>query len=172
VNISFRQGDDFLPVLDAAEKQLRASLDLISGSAVERKKYSIAVHYRLVAEEDIARVETIVDAVLADNERLVKGSGKKVFELRPGIDWNKGKALLWIIDALGFDRNKTAPVYIGDDTTDEDAFAVIGDNGIGIVVSEGKANDMTSACYTLADTEEAGSFLEKLARWISEGGER
>lgn len=172
VNISFRQGDDFLPVLDAAEKQLRASLDLISGSAVERKKYSIAVHYRLVAEEDIARVETIVDAVLADNERLVKGSGKKVFELRPGIDWNKGKALLWIIDALGFDRNKTAPVYIGDDTTDEDAFAVIGDNGIGIVVSEGKANDMTSARYTLADTEEAGSFLEKLARWISEGGER
>jgi len=31
---------------------------------------------------------------------------------------------------------------------------------------------MTSARYTLADTEEAGFFLEKLARWISEGGER
>ena len=172
VDISFRQGDDLLPVLDTAEKQLRASLDGISGSAVERKKYSIAVHYRLVAESDITRVETIVDTTLADHKSLVKGSGKKVFELRPDIDWDKGKALLWIIDALGFELNKTVPVYIGDDTTDEDAFAVIGWNGIGIVVSEGKIDDMTSARYSLANTEEVGSFLQKLNRLISKGGER
>ncbi len=172
VDISFRQGDDLLPVLDTAEKQMRASLDGISGSAVERKKYSIAVHYRLVAESDITRVETIVDTTLADHKSLVKGSGKKVFELRPDIDWDKGKALLWIIDALGFELNKTVPVYIGDDTTDEDAFAVIGWNGIGIVVSEGKIDDMTSARYSLANTEEVGSFLQKLNRLISKGGER
>ncbi len=170
-NISFRQGDEFLPLLDKAETSIRSLLENIPGTSVERKKYSIAVHYRLAAEKDIPRVETIVDNSLAEHKGLVKGSGKKVFELRPGIDWDKGKALLWIMDALEFDLQSTAPVYVGDDTTDEDAFAVIGDNGIGIVVSEGKATETTAARFTLADTEEVGVFLQKLTRWIREGGE-
>jgi alpha,alpha-trehalase len=168
-NMSFRQGDEFLPLLDKAETGIRNLLENIPGTSVERKKYSIAVHYRLAAEKNVPRVETIVDDSLAQHEGLVKGSGKKVFELRPGIDWDKGKALLWIMNALEFNPQTTAPVYIGDDTTDEDAFAVIGEHGTGIVVSEGKAGESTAARFTLADTEEVGVFLQRLTSWISEG---
>lgn len=171
-DMSFRQGDEFIPLLDKAEKAIRTLLNEIPGTSIERKKYSIAVHYRLAGEEDIPRVEAIVDNSLAEHEGLVKGSGKKVYELRPGIDWDKGKALLWIMNALGFELKATAPVYIGDDTTDEDAFAVIGNHGTGIVVSEGKATESTAARFTLADTEEVGIFLQRLTTWISEGEER
>jgi len=170
LDISFQQGDEFLPVLDSAESRLRDIVSDISGAAVERKKYSIAVHYRLVRDPEIPRVEAAVDDVLADHEGLVKGSGKKVFELRPDLDWDKGKALLWLMEALGFRMHETLPFYLGDDTTDEDAFAVIRERGIGIVVIEGKnAGEKTSARYSLPDTDSVRTFLEKLHQYLEEG---
>jgi alpha,alpha-trehalase len=159
-----------LPVLDSAESRLRELIKDIPGAAVERKKYSIATHYRLVEEKDVPKVEAAVDEVLAACEGLVKGTGKKVFELKPGIDWDKGKALLWLLEALGFEIHDTLPVYIGDDTTDEDAFAVIRENGIGIVVTEGKdPAEKTSARYSLPDTPAVRTFLERLLHHLKEG---
>ncbi len=170
LNLSFRQGDEFLPVLDSAESRLRELIKDIPGAAVERKKYSIATHYRLVEEKDVPKVEAAVDEVLTACEGLVKGTGKKVFELKPGIDWDKGKALLWLLDALGFEIHDTLAIYIGDDTTDEDAFAVIRENGIGIVVTEGKdPAEKTSARYSLPDTLAVRTFLERLLHHLKEG---
>ena len=51
--------------------------------------------------------------------------GKKVFEVRPNVPWNKGKALLFLLEKLGITRDSGAvTLYIGDDITDEDAFEV------------------------------------------------
>ena len=47
---------------------------------------------------------------------------QKVFELQPDVDWNKGKAVRWLLDALALDPASTFSIYIGDDVTDEDAF--------------------------------------------------
>src|SRR5690606_7121348 len=81
----------YLPALDRAERQLEAALGGIAGALVERKRFAIAAHYRLVAAENVAKVEAAVDAALAANPELRKTYGKKVFELRPRIDWDKGK---------------------------------------------------------------------------------
>jgi len=52
--------------------------------------------------------------------------GKKVFEIRPNVPWNKGKALLFLLEKLGITRESGAmTLYIGDDITDEDAFKVL-----------------------------------------------
>lgn len=49
----------------------------------------------------------------------------QVLEIRPSIKWNKGNALEYLLDTLGFaESNDVLPIYIGDDTTDEDAFKV------------------------------------------------
>ncbi len=56
--------------------------------------------------------------------------GKKVFELRPRFDWDKGKAVLWLLRALGQTGADILPFYIGDDLTDEDAFRALRDRGI------------------------------------------
>lgn len=50
---------------------------------------------------------------------------KQVIEIRPSIKWDKGRALEYLLDTLGFANDGDAiPVYIGDDRTDEDAFKV------------------------------------------------
>ncbi len=46
-------------------------------------------------------------------------------EIRPKINWDKGRALQYLLDTLGFNNLKDVlPMYIGDDKTDEDAFKV------------------------------------------------
>ena len=161
-----QQGKDFLPALEEAEKQLRDILRPVEGALVERKKFSIAVHYRKVRQEEVPQVEDGVDRVLEKSPGLRKSFGKKVFELQPEIDWNKGKALFWVLDALDLDGPDVLPFYIGDDTTDEDAFRAIEDRGIGIVVMNRPRP--TRARYALRDPDAVGRFLEALRTVIGQ----
>src|SRR5215831_8641319 len=88
-------GAAYLPVLDAAEMELREALDDIPGAQLERKHFSVAAHYRNVNESDAVRVAEAVDTVAARHRELRRINGKKVYELLPDIDWHKGKAVLW-----------------------------------------------------------------------------
>jgi trehalose-phosphatase len=164
--IRSEKGSEALPQLDAAENQLRGRLADIEGALVERKKYSIAVHYRRVASELAERVEKKVDEVLEGHNGLRKGHGKKVFELQPDVDWNKGRAVLWLMERLGLSPEKVRPVYIGDDVTDEDAFRALPEQGTGIVVHGGEER-LSYARYGLVDPEEVQTFLHRLSEWFS-----
>jgi alpha,alpha-trehalase len=150
-----------LPALDAAERALRAALAGIPGALVERKRFSIAAHYRLTAERDVPAVEQAVDTVLREYAELRKGHGKKVFEVQPHVDWDKGAALLWLLRALDLDRPGVRPVFIGDDVTDEHAFRAIADLGLGIAVLDRPRR--TAARYQLRDPGEVRTFLQRLA---------
>lgn len=152
---------EFLPALDRAEERLWREVAGIDGVLVERKKFAIAVHYRLVAEPEVARVERAVAAVAAEVPDLRRTAAKKVFALRPRVDWDKGRAVLWLLTALGLDGEDVLPLYLGDDDTDEDAFAALEGRGLGILVSD--AGHTTAAEYVLADTQEVGRFLGDLA---------
>jgi alpha,alpha-trehalase len=162
------KGTEALPELEAAEEALLNRLKDIRGAQVERKKYSIAVHYRRVAGERAPEVEKIVDAVLADHGGLRKGRGKKVFELQPDIDWDKGRAVVWLQGKLGLGGEDARPVYIGDDVTDEDAFAALKESGVGIVVHGGE-HRFTHAGYGLTDPEQVQRFLAELTLAIHGG---
>jgi alpha,alpha-trehalase len=151
---------DHLRGLDEAQEALETLIGSIPGAQVERKKFSIAVHYRNVEEGRVAAVEEAVDRTLERHADLRKGRGKKVFELQPAVDWNKGRALGWLLEQLHFDRSKVLPLYIGDDLTDEDAFLALEQHGIGIVVGEGDRT--TAARYRLQDPDQVQRFLRAL----------
>jgi trehalose 6-phosphate phosphatase len=94
----------------------------VPGVLFERKRFSLAVHHRMVADpDDVARVERAVDAALVGTH-LRRREGKRVIELLPDVEWDKGRALRWILDVQGLDTHRTFPIHIGDDETDEDAF--------------------------------------------------
>ena len=152
---------EFLSNLDMAEKELHAVLGGISGARVERKRFSVAAHYRNVKENDVPKVEQAVSEVATRHRGLRRMEGKKVFELLPAIAWDKGKAMLWLLETLGSERGNIRPIFIGDDRTDEDAFRALEQRGIGILVSE--QSQPTGAKYSLKDPAEVEYFLRALS---------
>jgi len=166
LRMEYEGGKDRLPDLAAAERELHERIDPIAGARVERKRFAIANHYRNVAEQDVPRVEQAVREVLGRHERLRLSHGKKVYELRPDIDWDKGRAVFWLLEALGLDRDDVLPFYLGDDVTDEDAFAALSERGIGVIV--GNPSYKTNASYSLRDTPEVEQFLGQLAGLIGD----
>ncbi|MCC5979481.1 MAG: trehalose-phosphatase [Salinarimonas sp.] len=157
------KGKAFLPALDDATQKLEEALSGIPGARVERKKFSLAVHYRHVAREAEAKVEEIVREVVADNGKLRASGGKKVYDVKPRADWHKGRAVLALLDTLGLAGDDVVAFYLGDDTTDEDAFRILARDGIGIVVRD-RENRASAARYALDDVEAVERLLAGLAR--------
>jgi trehalose-phosphatase len=159
--VSEQHAAEFVPELDRAEAELRPLLQPTPGARLERKRFAIAVHVRQVDEQMVPGVEAVVDRVALVHRRLRKSIGKKVFELRPDVAWDKGRAVLRLMAILGLDRPGVVPVYVGDDVTDEDAFDVVRDRGLGVVV-RGEGDDRpTSATYSLARPEDVGGLLQE-----------
>jgi trehalose 6-phosphate phosphatase len=157
---SHEKGAAFLPTLDIAERELKENLDPTQGAWVERKKFSIAVHYRKVAKSKIGSVKEAAEKVAGLHQDLRLSGGKKIFELQPKIDWHKGKALLWLLRELALDKKNVVPFYIGDDVTDEDGFRALKDRGIGVVVMD--RSRPTEALYRLNNPSEVERFLKKI----------
>jgi trehalose 6-phosphate phosphatase len=155
-------GEDVLDAIARVAGELRRDLAGIEGALVEPKRFAVAVHFRLVDEAHLPRIESAVDRVVTAHPGLRKAHSKKVFEVRPDLDWDKGRALLWILSALGLDRPDVLPLYLGDDVTDEDAFRALADGrGIGIFVAEEPRE--TAAEYGLRDPGEVREFLGRVA---------
>jgi trehalose 6-phosphate phosphatase len=155
------EGRALLPELDAAEWELAAGLAGIPGARLERKRFSVAVHWRHVEEARVPEVERMVGEVLARHPWLRRSGGKKVFEVQPDIDWHKGRAVRWLLRALELEGKGRVPVYVGDDLTDEDAFEALKGRGLSVVV-RGEVERPTAADYALADVEEVRQLLELL----------
>ncbi|WP_276496112.1 trehalose-phosphatase [Pontibacter litorisediminis] len=153
-----------IPALDKAQEELNERLKDVAGALVERKRYAIAVHYRNVAEEEVSRVLEVAHEVLARYEELKPGPGKMILELKPNLDWHKGKAVHWLLDELDLRQPNILPLYIGDDLTDEDAFAALKGEGVSILV--GEHAEETAADYRLESVEEVQQFLEALAQHL------
>lgn len=153
--------EDFVPEVAAAAAELQSALADIEGTLVEDKRYSLSVHYRLVAPAQVAAVESAVDDAISRHPRLCKRLGKKVFELRPDLDWDKGRAVRWLLEVVDHQGAGVLPVYVGDDVTDEDAFVALAGLGEGVLVSE-RARE-TAATHRLRDPDEARRFLARLA---------
>uniref|UniRef100_A0A0E0CPD2 Trehalose 6-phosphate phosphatase n=1 Tax=Oryza meridionalis TaxID=40149 RepID=A0A0E0CPD2_9ORYZ len=153
----------------SSEKVTNSLLQVVSGiegATVENNKFCVSVHYRNVAEKDWKLVARLVNEVLEAFPRLKVTNGRMVLEVRPVIDWDKGKAVEFLLQSLGLDDSENViPIYIGDDRTDEDAFKVLRQRncGYGILVSQ--VPKETEAFYSLRDPSEVMEFLNFLVRW-------
>lgn len=163
-----RKGDDYLDDLDEVERSARDRLDGIEGVTVERKRYAIAVHTRRAPHHTARQRAADIVATLADRHpRLRVTGGKDIEEFRPDIDWDKGRALSRLMEVLELDADRHPPVYVGDDLTDEDAFAVVCDIGVGVVVA-GDDDRQTAATLRLDGPAETGDLLELVAGLATE----
>ena len=150
-----------IPLLERAAAELTERLAAIPGVRVEHKKYAVAVHYRNAAAEAAAAVTAAVHDVGHRNGLKVT-SGRKVVELRPKIDWDKGRTLERILDQVGGEE-PLLPIFLGDDLTDEDAFDAVLHDGVGIVVRHTEDGDRaTAARFSLDDPTQVREFIGRL----------
>ncbi len=158
------QSKEIVNKLDKVEQDLHDLLDgQAEGVQIDRKRYAIALHYRNASQDDVPFVFKLVDKMLEKYTGLKTGEGKMVVEIKPDIDWHKGKAVLWIYESLGLDKDdEVIPVYIGDDVTDEDAFRAIKDFGLGILVEN--HGQETEASYSLKNVFQVRAFFEEIMK--------
>jgi alpha,alpha-trehalase len=149
------------PALMGAADQLDEEVGSIPGVIVERKRYAVAVHFRMAAEDAMTRIDAAVDRAVASHPGLRRTTGKMIFELRPDLDWDKGRALEFLLGHLHLDQPDVVPIYIGDDDTDDDALRVIHHDGLGVMV--GTDERLTAAHLRLDNPGETMAFLNRLA---------
>ncbi|XP_008795570.2 probable trehalose-phosphate phosphatase 6 [Phoenix dactylifera] len=164
--VLFQPASEFLPTIDSVYKALVTKTESTHGAKVENNKFCVSVHFRCVDEKKWGALAEQVRSVLKDYPELRLTQGRKVLEIRPPIKWDKGKALEFLLESLGFaDCNDVLPIYIGDDRTDEDAFKVLRDRGQGIGILVSKLPKETSASFSLGEPAEVMNFLRRLVDW-------
>jgi trehalose 6-phosphate phosphatase len=161
-----------IPVLERVAARLRDQLGPVPGVVVEHKRFGVAVHYRNAARDRVGEVAAAVRAA-GQRHALRVTTGREVIELRPDIDWDKGKTLRWVIDHLRHAGPQAGanlmPIYLGDDITDEDAFDAVRHDGIPIVVRHTDDGDRaTAALFALDSPARVTEFTDRLARQLAD----
>lgn len=159
-----------IPLLGHAAVELRGQLAHITGVMVEHKRFGVAVHYRNAARDRVGEVTAAVRAA-GQRSALRVTTGREVIELRPNMDWDKGRTLRWVLEYIRDAGGPTSqlPIYLGDDITDEDAFDAVRDDGVGIVVRHADDGDRaTAARYALDDPDRVREFTARLARRLGD----
>ncbi|XP_076918693.1 trehalose-phosphate phosphatase B-like [Bidens hawaiensis] len=160
------QCTDYQPSICKILDVLKEETSDIKGVMLENNKFCVSVHFRHVSNEDFPILEEVVKSVVDKLDEFRLSEGKKVFEIRPDIEWDKGHALEYLLETLGYgSSNDVLPIYIGDDRTDEDAFKAIKKrgNGYSIVVSSRPKDTM--ALYSLRSPSDVKKFLSRLVIW-------
>lgn len=155
----------YTAILEKIKRELSRGFSKIEGALIEDKGITLSAHFRQVKKKD----EFLVKRAFYNSIRpYIKKKdirvtlGKRVFEIRPPLRWNKGKAVMWLLaHSTAFRAKRNAiPVYIGDDVTDEDAFKALKKIGVTVFVGEGP---LSEAKYYLRDSQEVVKFLKMAA---------
>ncbi len=153
------------PSLESAMTASARRLEDVPGTWIEDKGLTLTIHYRQAGPDEEPRIRQIVTEAAAAHQGLRVTSGKMVFEVRPDVAYDKGTAVNFILRQL--DPPPGAPIlYLGDDTTDEDAFRAVqkrGDPpGEGVIVGDPPTAGSAATSY-LRNVEEVGDLLSTLA---------
>ncbi|KAG9158314.1 hypothetical protein Leryth_000445 [Lithospermum erythrorhizon] len=164
--VFFQAASEFLPMIDEVCKVLLEKTQSTPGATVENNKFCVSVHFRRVDEKKWIELIQQVKAVMKEYPQLRLTHGRKVLEIRPTIKWDKGKALQFLLESLGYANCADVfPIYIGDDRTDEDAFKVLRERGQGFGILVSKVPKETNASYSLQEPSEVMVFLRRLVQW-------
>lgn len=133
---------------------------------IERKTYSITVHYRNLEPHKIKPARRILDELMLswpEAKSLVLQPGKKVWEIRPQSLWHKGTMSLWALARFIFQvRGKVFPIYFGDDVMDELAFKALAKKGLTVKVAKYPDLRISHAKCYLRTPSEVYPFLKRV----------
>lgn len=160
--------ENYRPIIQRIKNELEKKIVSIPGAFVEDKGLTLSLHYRLVNKKQIPEIKTIFHETLITHiagGKIKTKSGKRVLEIMPPVEWDKGKVVLWLLARaqFGLAEKEILPVYFGDDVSDEDAFKALRNKGINVFVGKTKNS---SAQYYVNNPNETVEFLKKIKEEI------
>ena len=159
--------DAELPDLAEAATRLDVIAAAVEGAFVECKRQSVTLHLRATTTEDRRRAESRFHDDTRDllaRQRLRLQPGDCILELLAASSWTKGDAVIWI--RRDVERRRATSVrlvYLGDDQTDEHAFAALGSDGVSVAVGPRPSG----ARYRLPDPPAVEHLLGRLVEDIT-----
>jgi trehalose 6-phosphate phosphatase len=142
--------------------RLRTFLAEVEWPELENKGLTAALHFRNASDEDAARAALDDVAARARAAGFVARYGRKVLEVLPPLEADKGTAVQRLIAAHGLAR----ALYAGDDTTDLDGFGALDDVEVGVRVAvvspEGPVELRERADVTVTSPQELLELLQRL----------
>jgi trehalose-phosphatase len=137
---------------------LSARLSAIPGALIEMKGLTASVHLRQIPTGRQAEAVAAVHRAVEPFSAMVQArAGKKILELVPRVNWDKGKAARKILQTAA-NSSAILPVCVGDDATDEDLFREF-PQGINIRVGE---HGNTAARFFLTGPQETLTLLDRI----------
>lgn len=154
----------FAADLEKVRQWLNRNVPKRAGFLVEDKELALALHYRN-ADPASARVVCgrFRDFLASEAKSLRAGAGKMVIEALPRKA-SKAHAVRLLCDLVG---ESFAPVYFGDDVTDEDAFRELEQNGITVLVGEPR---LSRARYRVDGPADVADVAAELVATLEAGG--
>jgi trehalose 6-phosphate phosphatase len=149
---------------EAAEwrDRLQRFLEAVDWPATENKGLTASLHYRGSEDEGVARAALEGVKARAEHAGFVARFGRKVLEVLPPLEVNKGTAVRHLLA----ERDLRRALYAGDDTTDLDGFRAL--DGlevsvrVAVVSGEGPAELRKAADLLVERPEELLSVLQRL----------
>jgi trehalose 6-phosphate phosphatase len=144
-------------------ERIAAHADSLEGIEIESKGLTSSIHYRRAARSAQIHLDALLRDIVAPGDPNIElKEGKMVHEIRPRVEWDKGKAVTWIRRQL--DQPAALPIVLGDDLTDENAFDAF-DDAITICVDPQRP---TAAKYRAESPDDVRDFLG----WIAQAWEK
>ncbi len=146
-----------------AASRIEPLVRTVPGVIFENKVWTLSIHYRLAPREVIPRLRATISEIAAQLGLRIT-EGKEVLEVRPPARVDKGTAVLLLAARLGGFGDTASLVYVGDDTTDEDAFRALRHRAPRAVTVrvQHQSGALTAAEFTVQDTDEVRTFLDWL----------
>lgn len=146
-------------IISKAGRRLEKEIACFDGTWIERKKFTLSLHYRMADKREVLRLKKAFFGVAAEfsgKGLLIIMKGKKVLELMPNISWDKGRAALLILNKL---QGEYLPIFVGDDVTDEAAFKALKNSSVTVRIGRSKR---TLARFYLKDYQETSRLLKTI----------
>ncbi len=157
--ILLQKGAEFHGPIRELGQDVYACFGKIPGVYIEQKKLSMAFHYRNVDDQIIDQIATDFDQLIAPyltQYNFEKMTAKKLWEIRPKNYWDKGQAVIWLMNDM---PDQMMIAYFGDDTTDEDAFKILDDRSISVHIGD---CDTSHAKYYVNEFDELLPWYQRI----------
>ncbi|MBN1594961.1 hypothetical protein JW933_03450 [candidate division FCPU426 bacterium] len=159
-----RVRQELVPVV----QKLKEGIKILPGVILDNRQYSVGLYISKAKPPVQRRSRLLMEQIwtpVMDSFTLYEARHEMV--MRPRVGWGKNRAVMFIWNKFSSPRRRPFVIYLSADESDEDIFAQMGREGMGVIVSGTVKASRSKAGYQLKNRAEVNRFLDWLFQNVS-----